>query len=241
MVNGVKLTALIDSCSSDSFISEQVINNLNISIKPSTKKVTMALTSLESSIIGHCIFDIELNGVTYRTTRLDVMKNLCSDVILGYDFQRQHQNVTFKLVGKKSDLIVTTVPHCLVSVSHVCDEQSHKTINDPIYNSIPSTVHQVAPVNQFEKSPSLLSDNTIDNEVSYQEKLYCALATADIEEPALFGNLSKDAKPTATKSRRFNKDDRKFIETEICKLLEKGVIEPSTSPWRAQVVCLFVC
>ena len=46
MVNGVKLTTLIDSCSSDSFISEQVINNLNISIKPSTKKVTMALTSL---------------------------------------------------------------------------------------------------------------------------------------------------------------------------------------------------
>ena len=52
----------------------------------------------------------------------------------------------------------------------------------------------------------------------------------------LFANLSKDAKPIATKSRRFDKHDQSFIEDEISKLIEKGIIEKSTKPWHAQVV-----
>ena len=39
----------------------------------------------------------------------------------------------------------------------------------------------------------------------------------------------------ATKSRRYSKEDKDFI-AEVQQLLEKGIIEPSDSPWRAQVV-----
>ena len=42
--------------------------------------------------------------------------------------------------------------------------------------------------------------------------------------------------PVATKSRRFSEEDRAFIQAETQKLLAEGIIEPSTSPWRAQVV-----
>ena len=39
-----------------------------------------------------------------------------------------------------------------------------------------------------------------------------------------------------SKSRRYSFDDRKFIHEETRRLLQEGIIEPSNSPWRAQVV-----
>ena len=52
----------------------------------------------------------------------------------------------------------------------------------------------------------------------------------------LFKNLDPAVKPIATKSKRFNLEDQKFIRSEIKKLLDENIIEPSTSPWRPQVL-----
>ena len=57
-----------------------------------------------------------------------------------------------------------------------------------------------------------------------------------MEPPDLFYNLSPDCKPIATKSRKYNNSDKTFIKSEIQRLLSEGIIEPSISPWRAQVV-----
>ena len=54
-------------------------------------------------------------------------------------------------------------------------------------------------------------------------------------EPVKLYNISPEVTPVATKSRRFSSRDQKFIRQEVKKLLENGVIEESTSPWRAQV------
>ena len=64
----------------------------------------------------------------------------------------------------------------------------------------------------------------------------CGLARSHLPAPNLFSNLSQDCRPIATQSRRFNASDRKFIDQEIQRLLSEGVIEASSSPWRAQVV-----
>lgn len=109
LVNGMKLTALIDSCSSNSFISEKAFHVLNIPLKPSNKKVSMALTSMESYIIGHCNLNVVVSGQTYDKVHFDILKDLCSDIILGYDFQKQHQKLTFCLGGTKPDLVVSTI------------------------------------------------------------------------------------------------------------------------------------
>ena len=63
---------------------------------------------MESSIIGQCNVKIVLNGNTYRNVRLDILQSLCSDVILGYDFQKPHKNLTFQFGGNKEDLIVSS-------------------------------------------------------------------------------------------------------------------------------------
>ena len=52
----------------------------------------------------------------------------------------------------------------------------------------------------------------------------------------LFTNMTSNVKPVTTKSRRYTKSDFSFIKTETEKLLKEDVIEPSVSPWRAQVL-----
>ena len=69
--------------------------------------------------------------------------------------------------------------------------------------------------------------------VSYDS---CALTAASADVPSLFSNLSPKCKPIAVKSRRFNNNDQKFIDEEIHRLHSEGIIRPSVSPWRAQVV-----
>ena len=64
----------------------------------------------------------------------------------------------------------------------------------------------------------------------------CNLTTLDVSPPSLFQHLSQDCKPIATKSRRYNHEDQEFVENETKRLLDEGIVEPSDSPWRAQVV-----
>ena len=64
----------------------------------------------------------------------------------------------------------------------------------------------------------------------------CELNVLNVDPPELFSNLTADCHPVVAKSRRYCADDRAFIEKEVERLLKEGIIEPSTSPWRAQVV-----
>jgi len=64
----------------------------------------------------------------------------------------------------------------------------------------------------------------------------CGVAAADIQPPRLFQFLDPKIRPIATPSRRFNLVDMQFIRKEVEKLLAQGVIEPSRSPWCAQVL-----
>ena len=100
------------------------------------------------------------------------MPGLCSDLILGLNFQSQYDNVTFK------------------------------------YN--------------WTKPPLSAS----------------SLTTLNIEPKSPSKNVTAECHPIATKSPRQNKDDLTFISNEVERLLKEGIIEPSQSPWRAQVVVM---
>ena len=174
-INGHELTALIDSCSSDSFISEDSVKQLGLEIQPSSRTISMALTTMNTSITGCCTITLTLGDNVYNGIRLSVLKDLCSDIILGHNFQKLHKSLTIDMGGTKPDLIISNT------------------------------------------SP-------------------CALSTATIDNISLFTNLLPECKPIATKSRRFSFDDEDFIQGEIDRLLSGGIIEPSSSPWRAQIV-----
>ena len=100
-INGiVGLTALIGSSSSDNFISQNAFKSLRIPAYPSNKKVTLASTSMAPSIPGQCNVTIQVNGRKYQKVRLDILQNLCSDVILGHNFYKQYKNLIFSYGGK---------------------------------------------------------------------------------------------------------------------------------------------
>ena len=65
---------------------------------------------------------------------------------------------------------------------------------------------------------------------------HCSVAASRMNSPELFRNLEPGCRPITTKSRRFNESDKVFIKDEVSKLLNDGIIEPSFSPWRAQVL-----
>ena len=46
--------------------------------------------------------------------RLNGLENLCSDIILGVDFQSQHQNLIIKFKGESLDLVVVPDIHCFL-------------------------------------------------------------------------------------------------------------------------------
>ena len=64
----------------------------------------------------------------------------------------------------------------------------------------------------------------------------CGFSTLNIDPPEPFANLAANCHPIASKSRRYSREDSAFIDEEVKRLLKEGIIEPSLSPWRAQVV-----
>ena len=170
VINGVSATALIDSCSSESFIHPDLVDTLNLPKHPACKSISMAQSTLSAETLGHCIVSLDLDGKTYSDLHLSILPGLCSGLILGLDFQKQHHSVSFHHGGPKPPLQV------------------------------------------------------------------CGLTTLKVESPDLFANLTADVHPIATKPRKFSYEDRKFIDSEVQRLLGEGIIEPSNSPWRAQVV-----
>ena len=63
-----------------------------------------------------------------------------------------------------------------------------------------------------------------------------ALTAMNMPPPKLFEHLTPDCRPVAVRSRKQTPSNKKFIRDEVRKLFEDGIIKPSTSPWRAQVL-----
>ena len=98
--------ALFDSGSSESYIHPSLVQVAAIPVKPSNTTVAMANTTLNTKIEGFCTITLNYQGCTYKDFRLSIMPGLCSDLILGLDFQSQHDSVTFKYGGTKPPLSV---------------------------------------------------------------------------------------------------------------------------------------
>jgi len=64
----------------------------------------------------------------------------------------------------------------------------------------------------------------------------CGFSKLNIDPPEPFANLTADCRPIVSKSQRYSQEDSVFIDQEVKRLLKEGIIEPSLSPWRAQVV-----
>ena len=71
--------------------------------------------------------------------------------------------------------------------------------------------------------------------LAVQNPASCGVATSKVKSQRLFNNFDPNVKPIAIKSRRFNETVQSFIKEEV-KQFAVGIIEPSYSPGRAQVL-----
>ncbi|XP_076062398.1 uncharacterized protein LOC143037735 [Oratosquilla oratoria] len=103
-INWQKLMTLVDSCSDDRYIDEEVAWDLKLPIYRIDTDVTLAQKSLHTNSHGYVEVDLTLylNGQTYPSTRLLLIKYLCCGVLLGQDFQKQHQCVVIEYGGPKT-------------------------------------------------------------------------------------------------------------------------------------------
>ena len=114
-----ELTALIDSCSSDSFICKDSVKQLGLEIQPSSCNIYMGLTIMNTSITGCCTITLSLGNNVYNGIRLIVLKVLCSDIILGHNFQKLHKSLTIDMEGTKPDLIISNTLPCALSTATI--------------------------------------------------------------------------------------------------------------------------
>ena len=170
ILQGRKITALLDTGSSSSFIDESLAKSMKVPISCRQGSVSMASTLCSSKIVGSCQVSIQLKESDYHNIELFILPSLCSDVILGQDFLKRHASLTIEFGGEKQPITI------------------------------------------------------------------CGLASLNIMPPSLFANIDPKCKPIACKSRRYSTEDLQFIDHEIQRLLAEDIIEPSVSPWRAQVV-----
>ena len=98
-IEGKQFEVLIDSCASDSFISGSAIRQLDILVHDCTQEIGLASSDMSASLTGYCTADINLHGRQYSNIRLGVLPDLCSDLILGQDFQKKHEQVVIDYGG----------------------------------------------------------------------------------------------------------------------------------------------
>ena len=116
-ISGTSLTALVDSGSSESYINSNVCTKLNMEVYPTSQQVQMAATTMKVKSDGFCLVDLVHNGMKYPSTRLNVFQDLCSDIILGLDFQSQHQRLIFNFNGDSPDLIISRNSNCSLTAA----------------------------------------------------------------------------------------------------------------------------
>ena len=105
LINGHPANALLDSGSTDkSLISDDFAKALRIHQYSASGYVCMATSSLKSGILGDCLVEMKLQDRIYEDVRFTILEDLCTDVILGTEFQEQHESIVIKYGGDEPSL-----------------------------------------------------------------------------------------------------------------------------------------
>ena len=109
-IGGKSFEALVDTGSTENFISVAAVQKANLKYEATPwRSVQMAASSLTSKIRGQCEVELQYEQKLYSNTKLNVLKDLVADVILGTEFMEQHESVHFQFNGPKPPLILCSL------------------------------------------------------------------------------------------------------------------------------------
>ncbi|GFY16815.1 retrovirus-related Pol polyprotein from transposon opus [Trichonephila clavipes] len=114
LVNNIQLSALIDTGSSLSFLNEKHVAKCKLKVEPYLGKISMANSSMVTETDGVCKVNLKIENFTYQNVELLVMKDLCSDVLIGHDILNRHSSVEIGFDGNRPPLTI-----CSLAVAQV--------------------------------------------------------------------------------------------------------------------------
>ena len=200
---------MIDTGSSETFMDLTVAQKRKLTIFEKNRSIPLADKTHSAKIVGEVIVELELNGRTHKNIVIELVKDLCTDVIIGRDVLGEHKQVVLNFNGPQEELVIGAIP---------------TTVPEQTNSSLYITPHQ-----RRQRRQQLQQERQQNEQQS--SKTFEAM---NIPPPPLFTHLSKDIKPVATKSRRQSPMELSFMRDEVKRLASCGIIRPSVSPWRAQ-------
>lgn len=120
-VNGIPCNCLVDTGNSSSFVSLDFVREHNIQVMPMEGRVSMASTSLWTNVEGFICVKLEIGEHTYTNCKLTVLKELCSDVLIGHDTLRAHSNILLNFGGDKAPLTICSHAVAKIGPVHLFD------------------------------------------------------------------------------------------------------------------------
>ena len=138
-IAGRGLSTLVDTGSSKNYIDFSIAQSLQLDVQPTSLEVGFAQASIKQIALGVCYVDICLNDRTYRNVELFVLKQLCSELLLGKEFLQKHKRVVFELNGPGEDLVVKSE-----SYQDVCAVAKAIVQCPPLFNNLTSNCKPIA-------------------------------------------------------------------------------------------------
>ena len=137
-VNNHPVSALVDSGSSDSFIDHKLCLDLGLPISQTdNQSIRMASQTCRTTSLGSVYVTLQLAEFTYNQVRLQILPDLCSDIILGHDILKRHEKLEIPFCGPLSPLVLPVKPGlvCALKVAHITPP--------PLFSDLPPNVRPI--------------------------------------------------------------------------------------------------
>ena len=105
-VNGHETLALIDSGSSDSFISLSYAKLLKLKKYHHDQSITLAATSNSACTVGFVTVNLHYHKTYLKNIKLMILDNLCADILIGHDILRKHTKLEIDFGGSNPPMKV---------------------------------------------------------------------------------------------------------------------------------------
>ena len=201
-----------------------------------TQSITYAptLASIRNKSESKVYIPVKVNGIA-TTALIDTGS---TDSYVNKNFIETHgiasqprDPITVKLANSSESQVVSQA--CTLSVS-ITNEIGTRDYPSTSLSVMPYLIADVVLGEDFMKQHDSI---LIQYGGTKPQLTLCSLGTMrNIQPPELFKYLKPECAPVATKTRNFSRDDAVFIQNTVRELLENGIIEPSKSPWRSQVL-----
>ena len=124
---------MIDSGSTGTFLKLSAVKSLGLYILPPQRtSIPLADSKNVAKIIGQVVINVDINGREHRGVVAEVIKNLCTDIIIGDDLLSKHSRVVINYNGPREELVIGAIPQTQHNTLSSPSCSTSSTTNSPV-------------------------------------------------------------------------------------------------------------